>query len=196
VWVENDANAAAVAEKHFGAARDVDDFVCITLGTGVGGGFYCGGRLIRGAHYLANALGHMSIQFDGKPCNCGRNGCLENYVNGAALVRYAGGGFRSAEEVIKAAHVGQAEAEEALHLYAVHLGAGIASIVHLLDPSLVVLAGGIAQNNSLLFTYLRRGLKGLLLAADQRQLRIEPSPLGYYSGVMGAAAVARDSSIE
>ncbi|HEX8985136.1 MAG TPA: putative N-acetylmannosamine-6-phosphate 2-epimerase, partial [Bryobacteraceae bacterium] len=81
VAVENDANALAMAEKHFGAGRDLDDFICITLGTGVGGGCYVGGQLSRGAHFFANGLGHITMDVNGPPCTCGRRGCLEVYAN-------------------------------------------------------------------------------------------------------------------
>ena len=112
--VENDANALAIAERHFGRGRDVDDFVCITLGTGVGGGCYIAGRLNRGAHFFANALGHIPIQHGGLPCTCGRKGCLEVYANAAALLRYAGQEFATAEDVIRAANSGENIARRAL----------------------------------------------------------------------------------
>jgi glucokinase len=89
VAVENDANALAVAEKAFGRARHAGTFVCITLGTGVGGGCYADGRLQRGAHFFANGLGHIQLDASGPPCTCGQSGCLETYTNAAALMRYA-----------------------------------------------------------------------------------------------------------
>ncbi len=194
VAVENDANALAIAERHFGRGRDVDDFVCITLGTGVGGGCYIAGRLNRGAHFFANALGHIPIQHGGLPCTCGRKGCLEVYANAAALLRYAGQEFATAEDVIRAANSGENIARRALRTYAAHLGTGIVSIVHLLDPSVVVLSGGIAQDNPLLVSELNEQLPELLIAPGQRRLQVEISQLGYYGGVLGAAAIAIEKS--
>ena len=188
VVVENDAVAAAIAEWRFGAARGVRNFVCLTLGTGVGGGCYVDGRLLRGAHSLAGALGHVPIAHDGPECSCGRRGCLETYANAAALVRYADGCYGSAEEVIRAANAGDAVACAALRTLASHLASGLAAIIHVLDPELIVLAGGLAQNNEPLFTYLHEQLARLLFAAEVRALQVRPSALGYYSGVMGAAA--------
>jgi glucokinase-like ROK family protein len=188
VHVENDAVAAAIAERHFGAGRGAHNFVCLTLGTGVGGGSYVEGRLLRGAHSLANAFGHIPIRHDGPKCSCGRHGCLEMYTNAAALVRYAGDSYASAEHVIRAAHSGDPVAAEALRTLSKHLAEGIASIVHMLDPELVLLAGGLVQDNDLLFTYLNQELTSVLIAWDQRSLQVRRSELGYYTGVLGAAA--------
>ncbi|MBL8212930.1 MAG: putative N-acetylmannosamine-6-phosphate 2-epimerase [Bryobacterales bacterium] len=190
VYVENDANALAAAESRFGAARDVRDFVCITLGTGVGGGCYTNGRLNHGAHFFANALGHIPIVMDGLPCTCGLRGCLEVYANASALVRYAGDGFGDAEQVIAAARGGDAKAREAVLTLARYLAFGTASIVQLLDPELLVLAGGVVQENELLLEALRAELRARLTVPEQRALRVETSGLGYYAGVYGAAAVA------
>lgn len=192
VAVENDANALAIGEHRFGIGREVEDFVCLTLGTGVGGGCYSGGRLLRGARCLANALGHIPIVPDGRRCGCGLRGCLEGYANAAALMEYAGGEYASAEAVIRAAHSGTGRAREALHIYAGYLANGIAAIVHVLDPAVLVLAGGIAQQNEYLFSDLNESIRGRLLAAEARQLRIVPSRLGYHGAVYGVAAMARE----
>jgi predicted NBD/HSP70 family sugar kinase len=190
VIVENDANAVAVAERRFGAGRGVDNFICLTLGTGVGGGCYVGGRLLRGANSLGNALGHISIASDGPPCSCGQRGCLELYTNAAALVRYAGNPSASAEDVIRVAHAGDPRAAEAIHTLARHLVAGLATIVHVLDPQLVLISGGLAERNTLLFEHLNRELAGRVIASERRRLQVRRSELGYYSGVLGAAAAA------
>jgi putative N-acetylmannosamine-6-phosphate epimerase/predicted NBD/HSP70 family sugar kinase len=106
VSVENDANAMAVAEKRFGFGQAVNDMICLTLGTGVGGGCYNNGRLSRGAYFLGSAFGHITIEHGGLPCTCGQTGCLEAYANAAALVRYAGSHFRTAQQVTSAALAG------------------------------------------------------------------------------------------
>jgi N-acetylmannosamine-6-phosphate 2-epimerase/N-acetylmannosamine kinase len=191
VVIENDVNALAIAERCFGAGRGVDNFVCMTLGTGVGGGCYSGGHLLRGAHGLANAIGHMTIQSTGELCSCGLRGCLESYASAAALLRYANGNYASAEEVIRAAHAGAAPARSALREYAEYLALGIASIIHLLDPELLILAGGIAQENKILLADLDELLPGMIMAAKMRRLQILSSQLGYYGAVYGAGAAAR-----
>lgn len=192
VAVINDGNAAAVAERHFGAARGVDDFLCLTLGTGVGGGMYLGGRLHQGANFLANEIGHIQIEADGLPCTCGKRGCLEQYANAAALVRYTAGGFGSAAEIISAAEAGDEVARQAIHTLARHLTKGCAAAIHLLDLSLVILAGGLTQNNPLLLETLQQELTGALLSPELRRLEVCFSQLGYEAGVIGAAAVAKE----
>lgn len=191
VAVENDANALAVAEKHFGAARDVTDFVCITLGTGVGGGCFIGGQLNRGRHFFANALGHIPVVPGGLPCTCGRSGCLEVYANASALMRYADhGNFKSCEEIIAAARLGDQIAQCAMKALAKYLAIGCASIVNLLDPEMLILAGGLAQDNSTLLRYLMEELPKRVTVWPERHLRVEASALGYSAGVLGAAALA------
>jgi N-acetylmannosamine-6-phosphate 2-epimerase/N-acetylmannosamine kinase len=193
VVVENDANAFAVAEKRFGAARTVADFACITLGTGVGCGCYVGGQLNRGSHFFANALAHIPIQPDGRACTCGLSGCLEAYTNASALLRYAAlGNFRSAEEVIAAANSGDPTARNAIQTLAAYLAMGCASIVHSLDPELLILAGGLAQNNPILLNTLVEELAKRVMVWNQRKLRVQASSLGYCGGILGAAAVALD----
>ena len=191
VAVENDANALAVAEHCFGAARGVNDFVCITLGTGVGAGCYSGGRLLHGAHSLGNAVGHIVIDPTGERCNCGQRGCLETFANAAALIRYAGVNFTSAESVIAAAGGGDPTARNGLRKYAHYLGMGIAAIVHLLDPALIVLAGGISEDNKILVENINECLPSLVFAAKQRRIRIVASSLGYYGAACGAAVLAQ-----
>ncbi|MGE5645766.1 MAG: putative N-acetylmannosamine-6-phosphate 2-epimerase [Acidobacteriota bacterium] len=190
VAVENDANALALAERHFGLGRYVDDFVCVTLGTGVGGGCFVRGGLNRGAHFFANSFGHITIDADGIACSCGRRGCLEPYANAAALVRYAGGRANGAADVIGLANSGDPVARAAVLTYAGHLATGLSSLIHLLDPALVILSGGIAQDNPLLVSGLEDELSRKVTAWDRRNLRVRCSELGYHGGVLGAAAAA------
>lgn len=192
VVVENDANAMAVAEKHFGMARGASHFACVTLGTGIGGGCYVGGKLNRGAHFFANGLGHIPIALDGIPCTCGRKGCLEPYANAAALVRYAGSNG-SAEEVICAANAGDERARWAIATLARHLGAGLATLVQLLDPSDLILSGGLTQNNPFLVPDLIGELAARVPAWERRAPRVAVSELGYHAGVLGAAGIVLEA---
>jgi N-acetylmannosamine-6-phosphate 2-epimerase/N-acetylmannosamine kinase len=191
--VENDANAVAVAEKHFGLAKEAQDFVCITLGSGVGGGCYVGGRLNRGSHFFANGLGHICLEPEGLPCTCGQRGCLEVYANAAALVRYADDpALSTAEQVIQAANSCHQAARRAIRRYASYLAWGCASIIHLLDPEVIIFSGGLAQNNPALLADLAEELAARVTVWPERRLRLQVSPLGYYSGVLGAAAIAME----
>lgn len=196
VTVENDANALAIGEKHFGAAKSLDDFVCLTLGTGLGGGCYVGGILNRGAHYLANQMGHIPFMPDGVLCSCGMRGCLEPYVNASALIRYAGKAYTSAVQVIAAANAGEESACEAVRILGRHLARGCATCVSLLDPQAVILGGGLIENNPLLISVLHDELAQMVLPWKGRELRIMPSDLGYHGGVLGGAAVAFEFALE
>jgi len=192
VTVENDANALAAAEKHFGAGRELTDFVCITLGTGVGAGCYVGGTLHRGAHFFANALGHTILIPDGISCNCGQKGCLEVYCNAGALVRYAGAKHPSAADVIAAGNSGDANAAAAIRTLGNYLARGCASLVQLLDPQAIILSGGVSIGNPQLIAAVREDLSQLVSMWDQRGLSVMASELGYFGGVLGAAALASD----
>jgi glucokinase len=146
-------------------------------------------RLNHGAHWFANALGHISVVPDGEPCNCGLRGCLETYANAAALLHYAGGRFTSARDVIEAANRGEQAAGEAVRRLSRYLAQAVASMVQLLDPELIVLAGGLVECNPLLVDTFAGEIANLVTVPDQRKLRISTSKLGYHAGVLGAAAV-------
>ena len=192
VTVENDANAMAVAEKRFGLAKSVSTFVSVTLGTGVGGGCYIGGRLHRGANCLGNAIGHIVVEPDGLACNCGQRGCLEMYANAAALVRYAGPPFTTAAEVACSARQGHAAAQQAIRTYAAFLARGLAAIANVIDPELIVLSGGVAESSPLLIEEVSTCMSRLVVGWSHRRFRLALSNLAQFGGVLGASAVAFD----
>ncbi len=192
VAVENDANAMAVAEKRFGLAKSVSTFVSVTLGTGVGGGCYFGGRLNRGANCLGNAVGHIAVVPDGLECNCGQRGCLEMYANAAALVRYAGPPFTTAAEVANGASQGHAAAQAAIRTYAAFLARGLAVIANMIDPELIVLSGGVAESSPLLVEEVLTCMSRLVVGWSHRRFRLAVSNLARFGGVLGASAVAFD----
>jgi N-acetylmannosamine-6-phosphate 2-epimerase / N-acetylmannosamine kinase len=190
VFVENDANALAVGEKFFGVARDFSDFVCITLGTGVGGGCFIGGRLNHGAHCFANAFGHMCIEPGGRDCSCGKKGCLEAYTNAQALLEYGGKRYESVQRLIAAANAADEIATHAVDLFAARLAQGCSLLVQLLDPDALIFSGGVAHGNSRLIPALERHLAILVPVWEQRNLKLLNSSIGYHAGVLGAAALA------
>jgi predicted NBD/HSP70 family sugar kinase/putative N-acetylmannosamine-6-phosphate epimerase len=194
IFVENDANALAVGEHCFGAGRGLRNFVTVTLGTGVGGGSYIGGQLHRGAHFLANAFGHITLEPNGRPCTCGRNGCIEAYTNTAALLEYAGGRYASAELLIAAANTGEPTARDAIGTLARYLAQGCSTVLQLLDPEALIVAGGLAEDNPLLVAALTAELANGAPNASLRRLHVCSSNLGYHAGVLGAAAVAFEAS--
>jgi len=199
----NDAQAAALAELHFGGGRTLDSFAAITVGTGVGGGFVCGGRLVQGGHGFAGTFGHQAIRTDGRPCNCGRRGCLEAYVSTAALLdeyleragKNAAQGLTGAALARKVSELAMAGDDAAKGAYAAlagYLAEGIANVFNVLDPEAVFLSGGLVEGHGAFVEDVRKRVAGLLHFGVKRAPRVELSLLGYMAGVQGAAALLRE----
>jgi glucokinase len=203
--VENDANAAAFAEYSVGAARGASNAVLLTLGTGVGGGLVIGGRIYRGSHGGAGEVGHMAVMLDGPACPCGSTGCIERLVNAEAIVARAlalvEAGRRSslqgidrltAKDVGDAAHAGDAVAIEAAAEAGRILGVGLANLVQILDPDVIVIGGGVAEMGEPLLGAARRELGRRTASYHEAVARVVPAELGEVAGVVGAALLARD----
>jgi glucokinase len=197
--VRNDAEVALVAESSAGAARGVDDVVLLTVGTGIGGALRMGGVLQRGAHGLAGEPGHLCLVPDGERCACGQRGCFERYVSGPALARLgrrAGLGDEDLEgdEVLGMAEVGEPRAMGAVATMGAWLGRGLAGIVALLDPSLVLLGGGVGSASELLLDGAREALGAFTMGAPARRLPVlARAGLGEEAGALGAAELARSA---
>ena len=193
--VLNDGHAAALAEARYGAGRGKPSVLCITIGTGLGGGLVIDGRLQPGQSGLAGSIGHIKVSPGGRRCSCGQQGCLEAYVSGPALQK----AYNEMVPSEQALSSGQAVAEHALKgdemaLKAVTemadlLGLGLAAGLATIDPSLVVIGGSVAQLGELLFDHLRRSLKtyGFSSTADTP---IVPARFGPQASLIGAAAFA------
>jgi predicted NBD/HSP70 family sugar kinase len=179
---------AGIAEKWFGLANSASNFVAVTLGTGVGGGY----RPSRGSQFLADAIGHITVETGGLPCTCGQSRCLEVYANAAALVCYAGPPFVSAAEVAGVTKEGETAAREAVRTYAGYLARGLSAIVHLLDPELIALSGGVAEGKDALLGDLSQHMSRQVIGWTQRPLCLALSNVACFGGVMGASAVALD----
>jgi glucokinase len=191
VLVDNDATLAMLAEHRRGAARGVLDAVMLTIGTGIGGGILSAGRLLRGTHGAAGEPGHMTIDADGPPCpgDCPGRGCLEAYVSGPVLARM--GGKATAAEVVRAARDGDETASAALDQMGEKLGAGIASLLNLLDPEVVVIGGGLgADAGSLLLEPAERVARERALEPAASGTRMAVAELGEDAGMLGAAMLA------
>jgi glucokinase len=214
VVVENDANAAAWGEFRFGAGAEARSLVAVTVGTGVGGGLVLDGGLVRGAHGMAAEIGHMTQVPGGRACGCGRHGCWEQYASGNALLREARGlaAERRSEagtllalgdgtpEGVVGRHVTEAArrddpvALEAFARVGAALGTGIADLVALLDPELVVLGGGVSEAGDLLLAPTRSAFEESLVARAHRPLAdIVLATLGNDAGLVGVADLARES---
>ncbi|GLW10524.1 glucokinase [Microtetraspora sp. NBRC 13810] len=212
VVVENDANAMAWAEAKFGAGRGGSHVVCVTVGTGIGGGIVLDGRLYRGRWGMGAELGHMQVVRDGRPCGCARLGCWERYASGSALVQdtrelaaadpargrivleLAGGDPAGigGEAVTEAARRGDEAALGAFDLLGEWLGRGLADLAALLDPGCFIIGGGVSRAADLFLDRARETFAAELTGHGHRPVAdIRLAELGASAGLVGAADLAR-----
>jgi glucokinase len=205
--LDNDANCATLGEAWIGAARGARHVVGITIGTGIGGGLVFDGKLHHGASDVAGEIGHTTIETEGRRCKCGNYGCLEAYASGPAIAERAREALErgsesvlpklagsaaaiTAQHVYNAAREGDALAREVVRDTARYLGAGIANILNLLNPDVVVLAGGVTAAGEELLTPLRLEVRRRAFKPAVDAARIVPGELGSRAGVVGAVAIA------
>ena len=199
--LENDANAAALGEQWVGAGRGADSLVMFTLGTGIGGGIVLDDKVWHGTGGFAGEIGHMSINPDGPLCGCGNRGCIEAYASATAMVRrmreaiergqkstlaHKGGQF-SSRDIYQAALAGDAAARENFEATARYLGVAVSNILHILNPAVIVLSGGVTASGDLLMEPLKDEMKRRTMEAPYRDARICFAELGEDAGFIGAA---------
>lgn len=206
IFLENDANAAALGEWWRGAGKDVDNLVLLTLGTGIGGGIIIQGEVFHGAWDTAAEIGHMIIHEGGLVCGCGKKGCLEAYASATGVIKRTLAAIRegkksiladavknrweniTCELVYKAAEKGDSLSRWIVEGTARYLGIGIASIVNVLNPEMVILSGGMIAAGALIFKPVRKYARENALAAAIEGVEIVPAALSGNSGAIGAAA--------
>jgi len=207
VFVENDANAAAIGELIFGAGRKLDSFVMVTLGTGVGGGIVCNKKLFRGEHGAAGELGHATIDYKGRKCNCGSVGCVEAYVGNNYLVNIV------KEEIVNhpetkilelinndldllspkiindAVELNDAYAVSIVDSMGEKLGYSFASASNLLDISSFIIGGGVSGFGKPLFDAIEKYMKERVLKPHDAAVKVIPAKLQNEAGILGASAL-------
>lgn len=206
IYVINDASAAALGEGCYGAGRGVANLVYLTVSTGIGAGIIAGGRLYCGANGTAGELGHMIIEADGPPCACGGHGCLEALASGTAMAkeaisriqagarsslgRMAGGDIDNitARHIELAARQGDGLAQGVIARAAHYLGLGLANIVNIFDPELIIIGGGVAKMWDLLVEPAIQRMQARAYALWHFRVRVVPAELGDRAGVLGAVA--------
>jgi glucokinase len=200
--LDNDGNAAAEGEHLFGAGVGARQLVYLTLSTGVGGGVVLDGRVYRGARGNGGELGHVVVDWQGRPCRgCGGRGCLEAYVSGTSIAERAGellhdGSSLSTVDQLTAAEVAaHAAAGDPLAVRVWRetieaLGCGLTSIVNMVEPELIVLGGGVTRAGDALVVPTREVVRAAAMTPGGRTVRVERAALGDQVGVVGAAAVA------
>ena len=208
VYIENDANCAALGEALAGCGVGKKSFVAVTLGTGVGGGIVLDGKLLTGCNDAGGEIGHVSIQFDGEPCNCGRIGCWERYASATALVKQTKQAMLENEDskmwelcdgdinnaggrtAFDAMRLGDAVGTEVVDNYIKYVAIGTVNIVNIFQPDLICFGGGICNEGETLLVPLRRYIAQWRYSKKQEiQTEICRATLGNDAGVIGAALV-------
>ncbi|WP_026563585.1 ROK family glucokinase [Bacillus sp. UNC41MFS5] len=203
--IENDANCAALGEMWMGAGNGAKDLVCVTLGTGVGGGVITGGKVVQGINGAAGEIGHITaIPFDGAQCNCGKTGCLETVASATGIVRLArmelAKGIQSeltakmtenntitAKDVFDAARNNDRLAQTVLNEVSFHLGFALASIANTLNPEKIVLGGGVSKAGDILLNPVKSNFEKFAFSAVGDSTKLALATLGNDAGVLGAA---------
>ena len=208
VSVENDARMYTVGELLYGAGRDVDNLLCLTLGTGIGSGVAFQRRVLRGPRGCSGILGgHITVQVDGPRCTCGNIGCLEAFIGTAPLVRkatelaQAQNGSGSAptpltpRAIFAAALAGDTVAREVVAYFTRYLSAGVVSLIHAYDPDLVILGGGIAEASEQFVPILQRYIDEHTWTLPRGRVRVAKAELGDTAALLGIAPLARGMDI-
>jgi glucokinase len=195
IVIDNDANAAAWAEHERGAGRGATEMLFVALGTGLGAGLVLRNELYRGHQGFAGEAGHLTVVIDGRACPCGARGCWERYASGTALVAHylerGGDPEVGGPGITAAAAKGDPVAMGALTDVGEWLGRGLASLVAILDPEVIVVGGGVSESGDMLLDPARRQLAASVTGADRRPLpKVLAAELGNEAGVVGAAMLA------
>ncbi|HEY2963230.1 MAG TPA: ROK family protein [Pyrinomonadaceae bacterium] len=203
VLLENDANAAAVGEMWLGAARGCRDVISVTLGTGVGGGVILEGELWRGAHGSAGEIGHTTVDpFSGLKCKCRNIGCLELFASATAIVRMTREGLSrfpqselanedlTAERVYEAGRRGDELALSVFKKFGTYLGIGLANLINIIDPEIIVIAGGVVNGWDLFARHMQQEVNERAVRATALQVKIAAAQCGDNAGLLGAARLA------
>ncbi|NOZ60663.1 MAG: ROK family protein [Calditrichaeota bacterium] len=204
VVADNDANIMALAEARLGAAKGFQNILCLTLGTGIGGGILFGGKMWRGSHFSGAEVGHFIINYGGRLCNCGNHGCFEQYASATGLVK----NFKKVLEmhreeqnfpeinprmIFKLGLENHPLALEAIYQTIDYLAAGIASIANVIDPEIVVIGGGISETEFDLIGLTQKKIKEFSVKAITAKLIIKRAEMGNKAGTVGAILLAAEN---
>jgi glucokinase-like ROK family protein len=213
VFIENEANSAALGEYFCGAAHGKDDFIYMSTGVGLGGGIMIGGQLFKGGNGYAGEIGHTTIYAGGETCGCGSNGCWETYVGPRAIVRrilqtisegatsiipdMVEGDMQKVTMalVVEAANRNDDVALTALHEVGVDLGVGISNLINIFNPELVIMGGALSLASPWLINAIRESLQNRVLPPLLEKVSVIPSTLGLDSCVMGTVALVLDDVV-
>ncbi|MGL5123892.1 MAG: ROK family protein [Fusobacteriaceae bacterium] len=187
--LENDVNCAAIGELWTGAAKEEKNFICLTLGTGIGGGLILNGDLFRGENNVAGEFGHIQIERNGVPCSCGKTGCYEKYASTSALVEMVlkkTGNLKNGKEIFDEMKLGNKLYEEIVLKWIDYITDGLSTLIYIFNPSLILLGGGVSKQKSYLLDMINKNLDTKITGNFKKNLRIEVAKNGNNAGVLGA----------
>lgn len=203
VFLDNDANVAAIGEYMLGAAKGLKNMIYVTVSTGVGGGAVLDGKVYRGSTYNALEVGHMTLDPFGPTCGCGNNGCLEAMSSGTAIARRANEALRSkvetslrkyetvtSYEVFEEAKAGDIVAKEIIDRALTYLGIGIANMITSFDPEIIIIGGGVSKAGDIVFDKVKEVVNRRNFKTMAENCKIVPAGLGTNAGMLGAVALA------
>ena len=202
--IDNDVHCAALGELNFGAGKGCENFICMTVGTGIGSGIVINGKLVRGASNAAGELGHIKLQMhEGPLCGCGDHGCLEAFASGPSIVamaeeyilggkstkfrELASGGEITPFIVAEAAKQGDPVARRIFARIGEYIGFGLSSVVNLLNPEKIIIGGGVADAGDILLDPIKETIKKRAMVVAGSAFEIVPAKLGNTAGVIGAS---------
>lgn len=202
-FLENDANAAAIGESWCGASKGFQNSICVTLGTGVGGGIIIDGKILRGVDGTAGEIGHICVEPFGVPCGCGSRGCVEQYSSASAVKRLAyelGEKFPDSQllknnnltalEIYRAGKSGDTLALEVFRQQGFYLGIALAGLINVLNPEIIVIGGGAAAGWDLFLPFMNNEIKSRAYREPAKRAKIVRAELGDDAGILGAARMA------
>ena len=193
VTVENDATAAGVGENWIGASRGIENAICVTLGTGIGGGIIINGEPIRGKDGIGGEIGHICVEPEGHPCGCGSHGCVEQYSSATAIVRLAkerGMTVETAKQVYDAYKSGHGMADAVFRSMGRYLGIMLAGLANALNPEILVVCGGVTEGWDAFASHVEAEIRSRAYAAAAARASLVRGELGDNAGIVGAARSA------
>ncbi|WP_246367085.1 ROK family protein [Paraliobacillus salinarum] len=189
VEVENDVNCTALGEHWMGAAQGVKNFICVTIGTGIGGAIFVNGELFTGSNYSAGEVGHINLYPNGKACTCGNNGCYEKYASSLALQEMVEETFNQKINLklfFENVRSGDQASRQVLERWVDHLTTGLQSIVHTFNPEMIVIGGGISAQGDFLLEYIHDSLFNKLMPNHKSNLSIKMAKYENKANLLGA----------
>lgn len=199
VYLDNDVNVITLAEWQYGAGKGCGDLVCITLGTGVGGGLIFNNALYRGPGFVAGEIGHMPLNEEGPKCNCGGWGCFERYVGNRWLGEEAAAIFQKPgiifPDIYPAAVRGDKKALEFWSRAGERIGNGLVGVVNLLNPRLIIIGGGVSNNFRFFSPAVKRVIRERAMKVQGKMVQIKRALLGDDAGIIGAHVLVRESRL-